>query len=79
MSHNWKDPKLQSQSEHPIEILKHYAIQSPEAQLSTQWIEEAANEWINTFDEDWGGFTQAPKFPRPAMLVAMVTAPNLPA
>jgi uncharacterized protein YyaL (SSP411 family) len=74
MSHNWKDPKLQSQSEHPIEILRHYAIQPPEAQLSTQWIEEAANEWIHTFDEDWGGFTQAPKFPRPAMLETLLRA-----
>jgi uncharacterized protein len=74
MSQNWKDPKLRSQSDKPLDVLKNYAFQPPASTLSPQWIEEAATHWLEFFDEDWGGFTAAPKFPRPATLEALLRA-----
>ena len=74
MAKNWEDPKLWAQSEEAIEVLNTYALQAPVSQLVPDWIQQAAEAWIAEFDEDWGGFTEPPKFPRPAMLEALLRA-----
>jgi uncharacterized protein len=74
MAKNWEDPKLWEQSDEAIKVLKTYAVQAPSQQLSPDWLQEATETWINNFDEDWGGFTAPPKFPRPVMLEAILRA-----
>ena len=71
---NWKDPQLSAQGEAPLQVLKDYALQAPLAQLSPEWLDQAATTWLSTFDEVWGGFSEPPKFLRPAMLEALLRA-----
>ncbi len=71
---NWQDPQLSAQGEAPLQVLKDYALQAPLAQLSPEWLDQAASTWLSSFDEDWGGFSEPPKFLRPAMLEALLRA-----
>ena len=74
MQKSWRDPRLVAQGDAPLQVLREYAIQPPVQQLSTDWLDQAAQEWMKDFDEDWGGFSEPPKFLRPAMLEALLRA-----
>lgn len=72
MSKNWRDPRLIAQGDAPLKVLSEYALQPPISQLSPEWLDQAAQDWMSQFDEEWGGFTAPPKFLRPAMLEALL-------
>jgi uncharacterized protein YyaL (SSP411 family) len=74
LSGSWSDPRLQAQAAPPLEALRAYASQPPSASLSPAWLDAAAERWLSTFDPDWGGFSAAPKFPRPSVLEALLRA-----
>lgn len=74
MSRSWSDPRLLAQGEAPLKVLSDYALQSPVPLLNLEWLNEAAERWMADYDEDWGGFTDPPKFVRPAMLEALLRA-----
>ncbi|MBM4290108.1 MAG: thioredoxin domain-containing protein [Deltaproteobacteria bacterium] len=74
LSRSWRDPRLQAQAAPPLEALRAYAAQLPSASLSPAWLDAAAERWLSSFDPDWGGFSAAPKFPRPAVLEALMRA-----
>ena len=74
MQKSWRDPRLLAQGDAPLRVLREYALQPPVSQLSADWIDTAAQEWMKDFDEDWGGFSAPPKFVRPAMLEALLRA-----
>jgi uncharacterized protein YyaL (SSP411 family) len=57
-----------------LEALQRYALQPPSEALSPAWLEEGARAWLERFDPDWGGFSAAPKFPRPVALEALLRA-----
>ena len=46
----------------------------PEAARSPQSISVAAGSLMSRFDEEWGGFGRAPKFPQPTMLEMLLQA-----
>jgi len=71
---HWSDERLQAQSIPALEALRRYALQPPSEELSVSWLEEGARGWLDTFDPDWGGFSPAPKFPRPVALEALLRA-----
>ena len=74
MQKSWRDPRLLAQGDAPLKVLQEYALQAPVPQLSAEWIDVAAQEWMKNFDEEWGGFSAPPKFLRPAMLEALLRA-----
>src|SRR4051794_20050678 len=51
-----------------IEQLREYADpgQPGQAKLSEATLTDALAAYVRTYDEEWGGFGDAPKFPRPA-------------
>lgn len=71
---HWADERLQAQSTPALDALQRYALQPPSEDLSPSWLEEGARLWLETFDPDWGGFSPAPKFPRPVALEALLRA-----
>ena len=74
MAKSWQDPQLSAQGDAPLKVLSEYALQPPSPQLSPDWLEHAAQQWMEQFDEEWGGFSEPPKFLRPAMLEALLRA-----
>lgn len=53
-----------------VEQLREYSstAKSGETKTSEAMLVNALNPFTRTYDEDWGGFGDAPKFPRPAAL-----------
>jgi uncharacterized protein YyaL (SSP411 family) len=72
ISKNFKDPQLLKQADEPLNVLKTSSTQLPLDSLDQKWLEEASEQWKRQFDENWGGFGSAPKFPRPAVLEALL-------
>lgn len=71
---HWSDERLKAQSLPALEALQRYALQPPSEELSPAWLEQGARLWLDCFDPDWGGFSAAPKFPRPVALEALLRA-----
>jgi len=71
---HWADERLQAQSAPAVEALQRYASQPPSSALSYAWLERGARAWLSAFDYDWGGFSGAPKFPRPVVLETLLRA-----
>jgi uncharacterized protein YyaL (SSP411 family) len=57
-----------------VEQLREYssAAKASETKASEAMLINALNPFTRTYDEDWGGFGEAPKFPRPAVLNFLV-------
>ncbi len=67
LSERWRDPALQAQAEPVLEHLK--AEPEPATEIpGVEPLERSAAVFLRLFDETWGGFGGAPKFPRPCVL-----------
>lgn len=68
----WRDDRerVEKQATHSVQVLQQFAGRSWEGDgtLDPALIERAYTVLWESFDEQWGGFGGAPKFPRPAVL-----------
>ena len=75
----WKNerPKILAQGERILAALRdHTQVETPQVATATQkpiadTMREALRPFAATFDPEWGGFGDAPKFPRPVTLALL--------
>src|SRR5678815_4763143 len=72
IANGWRDDRegIIAHGNTVIEQLKEYTDPGTpgETKLSEKTLAEALTPFVRTYDEEWGGFGDAPKFPRPSTL-----------
>ncbi len=68
VSEAWRDPRFQRQAEPVIEHLTQRRPSVAAAPAGAAVVEAAGRALLHAFDDRWGGFGEAPKFPRPCTL-----------
>src|SRR6185295_16990378 len=68
----WREDRTRvlQQATHAVQVLQQFAGRggAVEGELAPAALERGLAAFRESFDEDWGGFGGAPKFPRPAVL-----------
>lgn len=76
LSQLWREnrERLQQEAERAIKALQHLAQRRQEhlAMKKEEILHRAYEEWVQSFDQQWGGFGKAPKFPRPSVLLFLL-------
>lgn len=77
LSQLWRENRgrLQQEAERAIAALQHLAAQRQENLniKKEEILDHAYEEWRQSFDPTWGGFGRAPKFPRPSVLLFLLS------
>ncbi len=65
----WRDPRFASQGARAMQAVREQARLVPGTEVAgVETLRQAAGVFRQQFDAEWGGFGNAPKFPRPAVL-----------
>jgi len=77
LSQLWREnrDRLQQEAERAVKALQHLARRHQEELnfKKEEILHHAYEEWRQSFDERWGGFGRAPKFPRPSVLLFLLS------
>ena len=69
---SWREPRFQAQADTVLLQMRRPLEASPGAPAGPEVLELAARGLLAAFDDLWGGFGRAPKFPRPCVLEALL-------
>ncbi|MBX9577635.1 MAG: thioredoxin domain-containing protein [Chthoniobacterales bacterium] len=76
LSQLWRENRgrLEQEAERAIKALQHLAERRQEhlVMKKEEILHHAYAAWVQSFDEKWGGFGGAPKFPRPSILLFLL-------
>ena len=63
--HNKRDSLISDATNMTNRLVNRHKSKSNNSKLSSSVLENTYNRFVNSFDEKYGGFGKAPKFPKP--------------